>query len=104
MFRCYFSISTFVKYIILDNRPDILQNANVQVWSNRECQASYNQQKKTQTIQSTQMCAGKKDGGIDACWVSAIFYGSIEFYFVVFFPYSNIIPIYFAFRLIQGAP
>lgn len=56
------------------NRPDVLQNAEVQVWSNQECQESYNKQKKPQTIQSTQMCAGKKiGGGVDSCWVSDLF-------------------------------
>lgn len=48
----------------------MLQNAEVHVWSNRECQASYDKQKKVQTIQPTQMCAGEKSGGVDACWVS----------------------------------
>lgn len=52
------------------SRPDILQNAEVRVWSNTECQASFDEQKKIQKIQPTQMCAGKKVGGVDACWVS----------------------------------
>lgn len=52
-------------------RPDVLQNAQVKVWSNSECQASFDSEKKTQKIQSTQMCAGKKTGGVDACWADS---------------------------------
>lgn len=59
------------------SRPDILQNAQVPVWSNRECQDSYDKQKKSQTIRPTQMCAGKKMGGVDSCWV--ILFGFIQF-------------------------
>lgn len=53
------------------NRPDVLQNAQVRVWSNRDCQTSFDNEKKVQKIQSTQMCAGKKTGGIDACWADS---------------------------------
>lgn len=56
------------------NRPDVLQHAEVQVWSNRECQASFDEQNKAQTIRPTQMCAGRKMGGVDACWVSIQYY------------------------------
>lgn len=52
-------------------RPDILQNAQVRVWSNSDCQASFDNEKKTQKIQSTQMCAGKRAGGVDACWADS---------------------------------
>ncbi|XP_031622055.1 trypsin-1-like isoform X2 [Contarinia nasturtii] len=55
----------------IGTRPDILQIAEVRVWSNYECQASFDQQKKMKTIQSTQMCAGKRSGGVDACWADS---------------------------------
>lgn len=53
----------------IGNRADKLQKAEVEVWTNKECQLSFDAQQKKQKIQSTQMCAGRKNGGIDACWV-----------------------------------
>lgn len=52
-----------------ENRADVLQKAEVKVWTNEDCQTSFSLQKKAQKIQPTQMCAGRKIGGIDACWV-----------------------------------
>lgn len=61
-------LSYFFQFVA--NRPDVLQNAKVRVWSNSECQNSFDKENKKQKIQPTQMCAGEKVGGIDACWVS----------------------------------
>lgn len=68
IYHCHLFHST-----LKGNRPDVLQHAEVNVWSNRECQASYDRQNKDQTIWPTQMCAGRKIGGVDACWVSIWF-------------------------------
>lgn len=60
-------------------RPDTLQKALVDVWSNQKCQKSFQDQKKSHVINRTQMCAGKTTGGVDSCWVSNNFILSIVF-------------------------
>lgn len=60
-------------HCVAGNRPDVLQRAVVEVWSNDKCQNSFHEQKKSHVIKRTQMCAGKFTGGIDSCWVSFYF-------------------------------
>lgn len=52
------------------NRPEILQKASVYVISNERCQQSYQENNKQNVIIETQLCAGRLQGGVDACWVS----------------------------------
>lgn len=52
------------------NRPEILQKASVNVISNERCQKSYQENNKQNKIIETQLCAGRLQGGVDACWVS----------------------------------
>lgn len=56
---------------VTGNRADTLQKANVKVWNNQECQALFEQMQKKRKINPSQMCAGKKAGGIDACWADS---------------------------------
>lgn len=53
----------------IGQRADILQKASVEIWNNAKCQESFNIHDKRHTIGKTQLCAGKKIGGIDSCWV-----------------------------------
>lgn len=55
------------------NRPEILQKALVGIISNERCQQSYQKNNKQNVIIETQLCAGRLQGGVDACWVSFVF-------------------------------
>lgn len=46
-------------------KPNILQQANVPIWDNDECQSSYKNLFKTNKISENQLCAGGRDGGLD---------------------------------------
>lgn len=53
-------------------RADKLRKASVQVWNNKECERSFQENGKTgYSIMETQMCAGFKNGGIDSCWADS---------------------------------
>lgn len=51
------------------DRSDILKKVSLDVWNNKECQSSYAANNKKNIIRDTQLCAGKKNGGEDSCWV-----------------------------------
>lgn len=52
-------------------RADTLQQASVEFWDNKDCAASFKSQNKTLDIAKSQLCAGKKVGGIDSCWADS---------------------------------
>uniref|UniRef100_A0A1L8DQT2 Putative trypsin-like serine protease n=1 Tax=Nyssomyia neivai TaxID=330878 RepID=A0A1L8DQT2_9DIPT len=52
-------------------RADTLQKAKVEVWPNARCQTSFRTQEKSISITENQLCAGKEDGGVDACWADS---------------------------------
>ncbi|CRL07272.1 CLUMA_CG020251, isoform A [Clunio marinus] len=52
-------------------KPNVLQTADVPIWSNEECQKSYKNLMKTNQISDKQMCAGARNGGIDSCWADS---------------------------------
>lgn len=49
-------------------KPETLQKALISIISNERCQKSYIENHKRNVISDTQMCAGRLEGGIDACW------------------------------------
>lgn len=57
--------------VTIGNKPEILQKAAVTVISNAECQKSYQANNRENVISATQMCAGRKEGGVDACWADS---------------------------------
>lgn len=57
--------------IFQGTRPEILQKAHVTVISNDRCQDWYGVSQKTVTITGSQLCAGLKEGGRDACWADS---------------------------------
>ncbi|CAM6031455.1 unnamed protein product, partial [Sphagnum compactum] len=52
----------------IGNKPEVLQKALIGIISNERCQKSYLENNKRNIISDTQMCAGRLEGGIDACW------------------------------------
>lgn len=75
-------VLSFVFYSISmplpESRPDVLQKATVEVWSNNQCQEAFTKQKKSIVIKRAQMCAGKTGGGVDSCWVYRILIHSLS--------------------------
>lgn len=57
--------------VTLGNKPEILQKAHITVISNEQCQKSYQANNKENVISPTQMCAGRMQGGVDACWADS---------------------------------
>lgn len=57
--------------VTIGNKPEILQKASVTVISNEQCQKSYEANNKENVISATQMCAGRMQGGVDACWADS---------------------------------
>uniref|UniRef100_A0A336LPC6 CSON008458 protein n=1 Tax=Culicoides sonorensis TaxID=179676 RepID=A0A336LPC6_CULSO len=57
--------------VTLGNKPEILQKASITVISNEKCQKSYQENNKENIISETQMCAGRLEGGVDACWADS---------------------------------
>ncbi|KAL9694467.1 hypothetical protein quinque_013752 [Culex quinquefasciatus] len=52
-------------------KPDTLQRAVVDVFRNEDCEAFYRDGNRPRTIANTQLCAGKRTGGIDSCWADS---------------------------------
>ncbi|XP_059608829.1 trypsin-1 [Phlebotomus argentipes] len=52
-------------------RADTLQKATVEVWANAECEASFRAHEKSIEISDKQLCAGRRNGGVDACWADS---------------------------------
>ncbi|XP_063698136.1 transmembrane protease serine 9 [Culicoides brevitarsis] len=57
--------------VTIGQKPEILQKAAVTVISNEECQKSYAANNRQNVISATQLCAGKLEGGTDACWADS---------------------------------
>lgn len=57
--------------VAIGNKPEALQKAYISIISNERCQKSYQENNKNHIISDTQMCAGKLEGGIDACWTDS---------------------------------
>lgn len=53
------------------NKPDTLQRAKVDVFRNEDCEGLYRDGNRPRTIASTQLCAGKRTGGVDSCWADS---------------------------------
>ncbi|XP_055524358.1 trypsin-1 isoform X2 [Wyeomyia smithii] len=53
------------------NKPDTLQRAVVDVFQNEECEIFYRDGKRPRSIADTQLCAGKRTGGVDSCWADS---------------------------------
>ncbi|KAG5673644.1 hypothetical protein PVAND_003673 [Polypedilum vanderplanki] len=49
-------------------KPEILQSAIVELWSNEECQTSYANINKSFVISNRQICAGGRNGHSDSCY------------------------------------
>ncbi|XP_055584880.1 trypsin-1-like [Uranotaenia lowii] len=52
-------------------KPDILQRAVVDVFRNEDCEGFYRDGNRPKTIAITQLCAGKRAGGVDSCWADS---------------------------------
>lgn len=55
--------------VLLGERADTLQKANVTVWSSEQCNRMFALQSKSLAITDRQLCAGRDGGGVDSCWV-----------------------------------
>ncbi|XP_058840803.1 trypsin-1 [Topomyia yanbarensis] len=53
------------------SKPDILQRAVVDVFSNDDCEIFYRDGNRPRSISDTQLCAGKRAGGVDSCWADS---------------------------------
>ncbi|XP_065161396.1 testisin-like isoform X1 [Atheta coriaria] len=54
-----------------DKKTSILQKAKVAILNNDVCRSWYHSQGKKTKIDHTQLCAGRKEGGVDACWADS---------------------------------
>nr|XP_029707526.1 trypsin-1-like [Aedes albopictus] len=53
------------------DKPDTLQRAIVDVFRNEDCEGFYRDGNRPRAIARTQLCAGKRIGGVDSCWADS---------------------------------
>lgn len=53
------------------DKSDTLQRAIVDVFRNEDCESFYRDGNRPRAIAKTQLCAGKRTGGVDSCWADS---------------------------------
>ena len=51
--------------LAIGEKPNMLQTANVPIWTNDECRISYRSLKMSNKISDDHICAGGREGGLD---------------------------------------